>query len=189
MGDVKLAQKEQALQSAMARANQLSKQNDGLQRQLEKFKNKAERSEYKVSLEKQKAAKAAMNLEKQKIATAAIRRTAKHDQELGEAKNAKDGRMEVKYKYEVKAAEALKQQIAMEQSKSAVSFSKNQKWEAKAQKYKQAMYAAEAHARRIAARVRKKWAMKMIKEQDTHTKSLMKLKHLIAVRQAKHDAA
>jgi len=186
--EVKNAALDAALKKAVARAKQLAQHKDDAQKKADDYKTKLEKAEYKLFLEKKKATDLDAKLKKSELKRDMDRKSAQHDMELGEAEKDKDGRMEVKYKYEVKAAEALKQQVAMEQSKNAVSFSKSQKWEAKAQKYKQAMYAANAHARRIGARVRKEWAMKMIKEQDAHTKALLKLKHFVALRQAKHDA-
>merc|ERR1712159_800014 len=92
-----------------------------------------------------------------------------------------------KYKAEVKAAAVLKNEVAQEQSKVALGKSKSTKFEALAQKYKQGMAAAELHARRVATRVRKKWAQKLINNQNQHTKEILKLKRLISVRQAKHN--
>jgi len=183
-----LATKSAELEKAANRVKELSGHKDDLVKKTTKLQQKLEHAEYKVFLEKKKSADLEMKLKKTQVTAEMNDKTAKHDAELGEAKEDKSQHMEVQYKYEVKAAEALKQQIAMEQAKNALHFSKGQKWEAKAQKYKQAMYAAEAHARRIATRVRKKWAMKLIKEQDAHTKALLKLKHFVSMRQAKHDA-
>jgi len=186
--DTKLAQKEAALQAALKRADDLSKNKDTIQKSADKFEQKFKESEYTISVHQKKVRDLELKLEKAELNLKTIKEQAGNDKELGEAQLDDQGRMEKRYKFEVKKAEAMKVQIALEQSKNAVGFTRSQKWEAKAQKFKQAMYAAEQHARRIAARVRKKWAMKLINEQDKHTKHLLKLKHLIALRQTKHDA-
>lgn len=186
--ETKLAMKDAELEKAVARADELAKHKDALQKKHDDMKVKLEHAEYRLSLEKKKSATNAIELQKRQLELNMVKQSAKHDRELGESKSGHDEQMENKYKYQVKATQALKEQVGMARQKAALNYAKNQKWEAKAQKYKQAMYEAENHARRIASRVRKKWVMKMINEQDAHTKELLKLKSVIALRAAKNDA-
>ena len=97
--------------------------------------------------------------------------------------------MEKKYKFQVKSNGAFRQQVQMLQAKNSLGDSKSLKWQSKAQKYKQMLQGAFNHAREVASRVRKEWAMKMIKEQDKHTKELMKIKNLMGKRQAAQASA
>lgn len=185
-----LAIKAAALKRVTKRQNALAKGKDKLQAAKDKYYRKLKHSQFRVHLLKKKTRNMKLKLKKMQLKYSMAKKNAKHEEELGEAKDDKSGEkaMEKKYKFQVKAGIADKQKVQLLQSKTTLGVAKAQKWQAKALKYKQAMYAALSHARKTASRVRKNWAVKLIKEQESHTKEIQRLKNLMGVRQAKADA-
>lgn len=182
--------KDAALKRATKRARKLAKRKDHLQKLADKYKRRNKHSQFRAYLAKKQARDLKLKYEKMKLKLSMAKKKVKHEEELGEAGGEKEALkgMEMKYKFEVKSNVAAKKQVQMLQANQALRGSKSLKWEAKAQKYKQMIQGALNHARKVATRVRKEWAMKLIKEQDMHTKELMKLKHLMGTRQAQQDA-
>jgi len=185
-----LAIKSAALKRATARLNKLSTGKDAVQQAADNYKRKLKHAKYRVYTEKKKQRELKLALKKMQVKYEMSSKHAKNEEMLGESGSGKDAlkNMEMRYKSQVKETQAFSEKLEMLTAKSTKSYSRSQKWEAKAKQYKQAMDAALLHARRIGERVRKGWATKLIKEQDDHIKEIQKLKNRMVIRQAKYDA-
>ena len=181
---------EKELETDRKKLAQLTRADDKDSRKAAALQTKLKQEQYKAFLLRKKGQEAKLELKKEKIKERIAEKTAKDSEAIGRnEENRGEKAMFEKYKAEAKLVATVKNQLAQEQSKVALGSSKATKFEAEAQKYKNGMTAAQLHSRRIADRVRKKWAAKLISEQDAHTKEILKLKKLMAVRQTKHDTA